>query len=239
MSRIYLTNLASDVSGYKLALIDQRPMSGSSDATAVTTATALGDNIAMTLTAGGTTAKWITKPMLADVAIKATPVYVHFPALESAGTVNAGIGLRLAEYTSSEQSAFLDYNHTVELGTTAALSTSTVFVTSVPSATTIDAGNRLVIAPDIVAVGSMASGTVTMTYNGATEDGTGDAFIEISENFRTNESQMGSGTNVILAGQGKGKFTAIIDGLEFFQAAGVISQAQPIIDMLTLERNNN
>lgn len=246
MSVIYLTNIASDVSGYKLALVDQRPPSDQSVATAVTDTTGSGDNIAMTATAGGTAIKWITKPFLADTVIGADPVMCHLPAKESNAAANAGLGLELAEYTAAggTQSAFLDYSHTVELTTSSEdpLTTGSCFVTSAPTPTTIDAGNRLEIRLDVIAVGTMGgSQTVTLQFNGPTAGGSSDAYIVLNDQIRLNESQLGSGTSVKIMGQGQGRFQQTIDDLEFFEAAGLLGNddTRIIRDTLAFERDNN
>lgn len=213
MSRIYLTNLPSDVSGFLLALIDERSPSSTALVTSVTNTSASGDNIAATDTAGGTALKWITKPMLADTIIPAELVFLNTFAKESAAGANAGLGLRLAEYTSSEQAAFLDFNNSVELGTTMILRR---LVTTAASVTTIDAGNRLAIHLDVIAVGTMGAGeTVTIDYDGPTEGADGDTYIDVPVLIRVSEQQIGSGTSPLplVAGFGKSFYQRIIDDL--------------------------
>lgn len=243
MSTIWLTNIDADISGYKLALVDQRPPVGSAEATAVTNTSASGDDIAMTATAGGSAIKWITKPFLEDTIIGADPVMCHLPAKESNASANAGLGVELAEYTAAggTQSAFLDYSHTVELTTASdnPLTTGSCFVTSAPTATTIDAGNRLEIRLDVIAVGTMgASQTVTLNFNGDVAGESSDAFLVLNDTIRVNESQRGSGSNALLLGQGVGSFQEVIEKLQFFEAAGLITNSQPIQDALSNERDN-
>ena len=58
------------------------------------------------------------------------------------------------------------------------------------TSTTIDAGNRLVIKPTIVNVGTMlGGGTVTFDYNGATAGADGDSFITLTETPFANQPQ--------------------------------------------------
>ena len=242
MSKLYLSNENSDISGYLLAYVDSSPNS-TTISTAVTTTTASGDNIAMTLTEGGTVAKWITKPFLADVAFTAQPVLVNFWIKESDAAANAGVGIRLAEYTTSEQSSFLDFNGTVEATTTSALGTPGRFATAVLTATTIDAGNRLAILPDTVAVGTMgASQTLTLSYGVGTAVSNGNSYIEVMETIRVNERQTASGTITTRAGRSVGAYQETIDRLNEFVAVGLLTVATTVrqaIDELEFERDLN
>lgn len=210
-TRIFLSNEPSDVSGYLKAIVGSPGrLASSTVSTAVTTTTSSGDNIAMTLTEGGTTAKWITAPMKADVTI-AKIVLCKVFAAESAAAANAGIGIRLCEYTTSEQAAFLDFNAGIELGTTIAtlVTGANVFSTTAPTSTVIDAGNRLVIAPDAVAVGTMgASQTVTMNFNG-TPGSAGETYIELQENL-----QVTSQVPNFIGGPSVGRYTDILFELD-------------------------
>ncbi len=241
MARIYLTSLASDVAGYKLALVDMRNPAGTALVTSVTATTSSGDNIAATETSGGTALKWITKPFLADVAVSAGLVFCNIWAVEASAAANASVGVVLAEYTTSdttEQAAFLDFNYATELTTSVA---RTVFMTTAPTPTTVDAGNRLVVKFQAVAVGTMAVSTITVDYDGPTEGADGDTFITINEPIRVNEAQLGSGTVPPVPGYGQGFYQTIIDGVEALVGAKAISYNQSVrslVDDCGFQRDN-
>src|ERR1043165_4345927 len=91
--KIYLTNIASDVSGYKLALIDERnPGATSTVATALTSVaagshslTGQGTTNSMLLTKGGSAAKWITKPFKNAITIPNTRISANYWAKVAVG----------------------------------------------------------------------------------------------------------------------------------------------------------
>lgn len=196
MPRIYLTDLASDVSGYKLALVDMKNPSSTALVTSVTATTSSGDNIPATDTSGGTALKWITKPLLASVTM-VTKVFVNAWIKESNASANAGVGIALHPYTAdSEGSVFLDANGTVEAGTTIGAER---FLTAAATSQAFAAGDRLVIKLQAVAVGTMgASQTLTIDYDGPTAGADGDTWIDILEDFRVNETQLKNGTTPLL-----------------------------------------
>jgi hypothetical protein len=210
-SRVFLSNTTSDVSGYKMAHVDMKdPLATTTAATLVTDTTASGDNIEMTDTAGGTETNFITKPFFADVAIAGT-YYANIWGKESAAAANAGVGIRLAEYTTSEQAAFDDDDYGTELTTTTA---AQKYVTSALTGATIDAGNRLVIDLRTVAVGTMgASQTTTIAYADSETDVDGDSFVMFDQQIRVNEMQFGNGTTIPTAGKGVGTYQEFIDFL--------------------------
>lgn len=197
---IYLSNDASDVSGYLRAYIGgPGPNASTTVSTAVTATTSSGSDIPMTLTSGGTVAKWITAPFFADVAIAARQVN-NVWGLESNASANAQMEITLQEYTTSAQTAFQATAFGTELTTAA---TQSQWSDAIDTPTTIDAGNRLIIAPMITNVGTMgASQTVTMYYNGSTPGISGDTYIEIAETILADGSQFGSGSAPLIAGDG-------------------------------------
>ncbi len=239
MAKIYLTNLASDVTGYKLALVDQRSPTSSALATSVTTTTAGGDDILATITEGGTELKWITKPFLADVAFAAEPWFYNIWAKESNAAANATAGFTVHEYTTSEQAAFLDKDHGSEATTTIARMSG---VSGNATATTVDAGNRLVVKLEAVAVGTMgASQTLTIDYDGPTAGADGDTYVQCNEAIRLSERQLLSGTYPAVPGLGVGFYQNGIDFLNAIVAADFVSQEPSLtvlIDDLTFERDN-
>jgi hypothetical protein len=195
---IYLSNDAADISGYLKAYIGfPGPNASTTVSTAVTDTAGSGSDIDMTLTAGGTVAKWITVPFASDVAIAARQVN-NIWAKESNASANAQVQILLKEYTTSAQSAFQTTAFGTELTTAAALQS---WADAIDTATTIDAGNRLIIQPQITNVGTMgASQTVTMDYNGSTPGITGDTYIVINELITPDGSQFNNSTFPLIAG---------------------------------------
>lgn len=238
-TQIYLSNIDSDVSGYKLAFVGGRnPNPPSSVATAVTTTTVSGDDIEMTLTAGGTVAKWITKPLLADVTLDGE-LLVNMWGLEDDAATNAGFNMRIAEYTTSQQADSLDSNFGTELGTTASVNN---WLTAAVTSVTVDAGNRIAIVPRIVAVGTMAAGTATFKYDGATADADGDSYVLFPEDIRVDEVQQGNGSVPPIKGIGVSYATNLRDTVQSavdaeligsnWSAQAIIDQADELADIL-------
>jgi hypothetical protein len=207
--------------------------------TSVTNTTAAGDNIAATETAGGAALKWITKPFLEDVAFAAVPWVYNIWAKESDAAANASVGFTVHEYTASEQASFLDQNHATELTTSIA---RVVDASSNATATTVEAGNRLVVKLEVVAVGTMGgSQTVTIDYDGPTAGADGDTFVMCNETIRTNERQLKNGAYPVITGAGQGAFQDAINGINFFSAAGAFKTEpaiQTLLDELAFERDN-
>jgi hypothetical protein len=211
MAQIFLTDLPADVAGYKLALVGMRNPYTTGKVTSVTNTTSSGDNIECTDTAGGTAVKWITKPMEKDVAI-AGMVFQNIWCKESNASGNAGVGMTLHEYTTSEQTAFLDTNGTVEAGTTIAPMRQ---LSAAPTGTTIDAGNRLAIKLQTIAVGTMgASQTLTVDYDGAASGVDGDTYIDLAEELPVSEVQQKSGSSALDPGLGHGQLVKLSMALQ-------------------------
>lgn len=231
---MYLTNLDSDVSGYKLLLVNERnPSPPSAVATAVTATTSSGSNIPATLTSGGIAAKWITKPLAVAVTIASAP-YVNWWGKEDAAATNSGLQIRVAKYTAGAQgSDLLTASFGTELGTSAA---NNQWVTAAISSTAFAVGDRLVLIPYINNVGTMAVGTATIDYDGATSNADGDTYFVIQEDLRLNEAQIGSGNSPTVRGVGVSYFYNIQDVVQQAVTVGLISAntpAQQIIDEAT------
>jgi hypothetical protein len=227
MPRIYLTNLASDVTGYKLALVDMKNPSSTALVTSVTNTTGSGDNIQATDTAGGTALKWITKPLVAAATL-VTKVHASIWAKESNASANAGLGLNLYPYSAaSEGSVFLDHNDTVEAGTTISAHR---FLTAAATSQAFAAGDRLVVKLFVVAVGTMGgSQTVTIDYDGPTQGADGDSWIDILEDFRVDEVQLQSGASTLYAaGMSAGKLLELRDAFDYGVDRGLWTSAAQI-----------
>lgn len=228
---IYLTNLASDVSGYKLALVNQRnPSPPSALATTVTNTTGSGTNIQQTLTAGGTVAKWITKPLAVAVTI-ASAAYVNIWGLESAAAANAGFQMRVAQYTTTIGSDLLTSSITTEAATSAGINQ---WITAGITSTAFAVGDRLAILPYIINIGTMgASQTVTMDYDGATANADGDTYILLQEDLRVNEAQVLSGSSPTVRGKSVSYFMELNKRLQEAVDGGLIAAncgVQQVID---------
>jgi hypothetical protein len=239
MLPVYLSNDPSDISGYLKAYIGGRSPNASTTVSSAVTNTVAGittTTTPMTLTAGGSTAQWITAPLESAVTISGTP-NMNLWGVESSGSANALIAFTFAEYTTSAQAAFFTSSIGTELATTAARVTWLKAAGETLTSTVIDAGNRLIIAPVIGAAGGqMASGhTVTMTYNGATDAIAGDTYVVMDETFEAGQAQVGSGTTPGITGKGVSYFydlaqavqNAINEGLidSNTQASAIIAEA--------------
>lgn len=183
MTPIYFSDEDSSISGYKKAYVGYRsPVATTTPATSITNTSGSGTDIAMTATAGGTELKWITEPLKVAVNIPASELgraIGNFYGLESDAAANAGLSFKLHKYTTSEGAAFLTSSVGVELGTSVRRD---VWDSGDPTATDFAIGNRLVIAPRIVNVGTMAAGqTVTFRYNGSTPGSTGDSYVILNQ----------------------------------------------------------
>ena len=128
---------------------------------------------------------------------------------------NAGIGMILAKYTSSEQAAFLT-DHVDALELTTAITQHRV-QTGLPTSTAFAAGDRLVIKMTVAAVGTMgASQTVTMDYDGPTAEADGDSYIDVGVIATPTRVQFGAGGAQPLSGLGKGYFVELANLIDVF-----------------------
>lgn len=229
---IYLSNETADISGFKKAYIGYRaPTASTTLSTAVTEFTGSGTSIQMTATSGGTVVKWITVPVKEDVLI-AGAVVTNFWGFESAATANGQFGVQLAEYTTSAQSAFMSSSSGTELLTATSqnewtLAPAATNVQANYTATTIDAGNRLIILPWIYNIGTMASGRSTFDYNGLTAGADGDSYIVLTETLRQGTSQTAAGTTPDIA-----------DGPSAMAYGDYVRQLQPVIQALSGNASN-
>lgn len=225
-TNIYLSNDTADVSGFLKAYMGYpSPNASTTLSTAVTEATVSGTSIQMTLTSGGTAAKWITVPFKADVVIQGA-VITNFWGKESAATTNVQMGLQMAEYTTSAQSAFFASSAGTEALTTTsqtewAKNPAAVETGGLYTATTIDAGNRLILLPYIYNIGTMAAGRMTFDYNGSTAGADGDSFVTLTEVIRANQSQAAAGTT-----------PAIADGPSAMAYGDYVRQLTPVLQAL-------
>lgn len=204
-TNVYLSNDPSDVSGYLKAYIGSRSPNCSSSYTTAVTGTVDSATLAvqMTLTSGGTVAKWMTAPLKTAVSISTMP-FVNVWGVESNAAANAQLNIQLAQYTTSLQSAFLSTSSNVELTT----SNARVFFvggggTPAESITTtaFAIGDRLAILPYVIPKGTEASTyLVTMPFNAYGDGAIGDTYVALNENIEAGQSQFGDGDTSALPG---------------------------------------
>ena len=236
---VYLSNDPSDLSGYLKAYINTRSPNASATASTAVTNTVAGmitTTTVMTLTAAGSTAKWITVPLKAAVTISTTP-FMNTWAVESNASANALVALSFQQYTTSAQTAFFTSSIGTELATTAARVPWLKAAGETETSTAFSAGDRLIIAPLIGAVGTQASGyTVSMTYNGNTANAAGDTYVVFNEDFDAGQAQVGSGSDPGIKGKSVSYFyqlyTDVQNGINE-GLYGTNATAQAIIDEAT------
>lgn len=229
-TKMYLTNIPSDVSGYLLATFGYPGPTASATSLGVVSVgtSASGTNIAIGL-------KWLTPPVKADVTV-AGAVVMNFWGLESAAGANASLGVQLAEYTTSEQSAFCQTSYGTELtgsSTQIQRSRQPAAIGTVDggayTSTTIEAGNRIAILPIVTNVGTMgASESVTLKYNGATNGADGDSYVSLTETVRAGRAQVGSGTQ-----------PAVPNGPSAMAYGDYKRQLEPVLKAITAQATPN
>ncbi len=240
MPRIYLSNDASDVAGYKQAYVDMRSPNTTALTLSTTTTTGSGTSIQATDTAGGTALKWITPPFLTAKTL-VTQVFCNIWAKETSVAANCTVSIQLFPYSAaSEGSVFLtDTAYTTELTTSfLAQRYTTVAATSQAFA----AGDRLVIKLYIINVGTMGAvtGGALIDYDSPNENTDGDTYIDIQEAWRVNKPQFGAGTAPINPGPSTGYYTKAIDTIRDAMGLGLFTTDAKItcaIDQLTYQRN--
>ena len=238
MAKIILTNLDSDVSGYKLALVDTRNPSSTALVTSVTAAVATSGakKIQLTATSGGTALKWITKPLTSAVTLSAVPAFANTWAKESATTTNAKLQWNIRLYHGAESSTI--YGTVTDAAELSATVASYRIASANLSAQAFAVGDRMVITGYVVNVGLMAAGTITLDYDGPTAGSDGDTFFHIAEAFPV-KRQLGDGTPA--KGFSRTYYQSLIDQLNQLLSGKMISGEEPIqsmIDRFTVERDD-
>lgn len=171
----------------------------------VTTATASGTNIQCTKTAGGTALAWVSQPFSATATISGD-ITVNTRAKESGAAVNSKMRCRVYILSAGVETQFGSGDASAELTTSDAAQNFTI----TPTSQAFAIGDRLVIKFFVTNAGTMAAGTVTMTYGGATGAAAGDTYISLTENvtFTTEPEYLsisansGSGTSGTLGVSG-------------------------------------
>lgn len=181
-----LTDEQSDVLGYKRARF---AASGSppqrsdtpSLVQAVTTTTNGGTSIQCTRLAaaatpvyGDATLAWITDPFDGNVNVTARAWTVVQWALEATAADHVGVNVQVLKFSNGAEGATVLTGTSSELGTT----TKAQVMTPTASATTLAAGDRLVVKVFAVNVGgTMKADTMTISYNGQYPAGDGDTYL--------------------------------------------------------------
>ncbi len=241
MPRIYLSNDASDVAGYKQAYVDMRSPNTTVLATSATTTTGSGDDIQCTDTAGGTALAWITAPFGAAKTL-VTQVFCNVWAKEATAAANCCPAITLTLYTAAAESTVILDDDALATETSAVSTLANRWMTAAVTSQAFAAGDRLVIKLYASAVGTMGAvtGGLVISYDSPTENTAGDTYIDIQENFRVNKFQYGAGTAPIVPALGDGFFTRGIDAFNdgvnfgFYPMNATIRSA---VDALTFQRN--
>lgn len=232
MARIFLTNFAADIPGYKLALVDSRNPNSSALVTSVTATTASGTKIQMTDTSGGNALKWITTPLRKAVTLSAVPMFINAWAQEDAAATNSSFEFDLLQYTAgAEGSTVVTAANSTELGTAIALSK---LVSGNLTSTAFAKGDRLVIKGYAVNVGTMAVGTVTFDYDGPTMGADGDSYLYLNEDFPVKRQFGGPVPLLGSAFYSRGYIQGIIDEWNALISGQIVNAEEPI--QTTLDR---
>lgn len=193
--RFWLTDQDADVQptagAYKRAALESRGDNPSLVRAVTATEAGPTSGVQVTRTAGGTTLAWLTDPLanpdpeLTTVALTAAAWEVHAWAMESDGAANCALRLTVERWTNAAQSTVLnDTASTVELNTAAR---DYDRETAVATATTLDAGDRLLFTLYVDdATGSMAAGhTVMLSYGGTYPGAEGDSYLTCPDALAT------------------------------------------------------
>lgn len=181
-TKIFLRSTSSDLAGYQEALVT----AGAALTTSITNTTSGGTDIQVTVSAGGATVAWISKPLVSGFTLSGS-VTCNLWGLESATQANASFRCRLYKYSGSEGAALVTPQSASELSTSAAVKN----FSATPTSTAFAAGDRIVVKVFLENCGSTsgcptgtmgASRTVTMNYNAGTGGANGDTWAQINEN---------------------------------------------------------
>ena len=180
---------------------DMSSSPGSSMETAVVTLVKDATEIDWTKTEGGDTIGWISGRIPAG-GYTLTDIAFSSWGKESDVNDNAGIGYRLYRYqpgsppTITQIDATLE--HANELGTSAGEQYTVFNVTD----TAFNEGDRILIVPCAIDVGSMTAGTAELYWNAA-DGATGDMLISLVPNVTLVEDAQDLGVKVLVGGAWK------------------------------------
>lgn len=182
----FLRDIASPLGGAGVFSLSQRR--GNAAITAVTTSTAGGTNIPVTLTAGGTALTWYSGPCDGPSVTVSGDITVNLRGLESANAVNAGLAILIENVDNAGAFRGTVLSRRVvgaELTTTQSARTLTV----APTSTVFSNGERFKVTISLINVGTMGAGTASFFYNGGAAAATGDSYITIAEDIVTGDIQ--------------------------------------------------
>ena len=181
-TKLRLHTTASEVAGYKAMDTQLGPLK----VTAVTNSASSGTDIQVTTTAGGATLAWISDPIASGFALSGTVTGNPY-TLESNGSANTSIRIRLYQYTGGSEGAAIA---TCQAAAEATTSITVKGCTVTPTSTVFAVGDRIVAklflencsATSGCPTGTMAgSQTNTVDYDGATGAADGDTYIQLTE----------------------------------------------------------
>lgn len=157
---------------------------GKSVVSRVTTTTNGGTNIQVTDNAGGQPLSWYSEPLQA-VTIAGT-MTVNLRGTENVATTNAGFGIVIerVRVDGNVLSTILPETTVPSVITELSTSDTAVVGTYTPTSTPINLGDRIRVTVKIRNVGTMASGTATLSFGAASGGGAGDSFITFTEDIR-------------------------------------------------------
>jgi len=180
--RFYFRDIASDLGGAGQRWLSTR--TGAASVNAVTTTTASGTLIPVTATAGGQALTWFSGRLIEAPAFPwsiPNVATVNLRGLESAATVNAGLGITIEATDASGTVVGTALNNAnvpttiTELATTDGVKSQNNITTAVAD---VPQNGRIKITIIIKNVGTMAAGTATFSYNSpATAAVAGNSFI--------------------------------------------------------------
>jgi len=183
----FLRSGASGLGGAGQRALSQRR--GRASSTVITNTTASGTNIQVTATAGGQALTWFSEPLTAGLTISGT-VTVNIRGLENANTTNAGRGI-LIERTNNAGTVQSSIVADTTVPTTITEFTTTDAAngtaTYTPTSTAMSAGDRIKVTLKVRNVGTMASGTVTISHEGPASAAAGDTWVRFNEDIFTDE----------------------------------------------------
>ena len=168
-TNLYLAKTSTRVSGY----YDLDASSISSGETFVVNTAASGTNIQWTVTAGGSTAAWISPPLASGVTITTGTMYAY--EQESNAKANCKGRLKVYRYTGGSESDSMGgpFDDDVEMDNALRADSWTANVTDVA----FSAGDRIVVKMFITNNGTMVTGYTCTLQTGST------TYLSLNENL--------------------------------------------------------
>lgn len=244
MARIWLSDIASDQSGYKLAFVDSRNPRSTGKATSTTNvpiAAAAGTTTSVTDTAGGTALKWITMPVLTAVTIAGSATMTGW--ISGTSTSNFGFSVDLNKFSGTTETTAPFMLDAVRSQRAQATEAKFNWLPTAPTSTALSVGDRLVIHLNAVTLGSTTPNqTAIITYDGPDEGISGETYITLTEAIRVSSRQVGGIRGASYTNESRSHLNGTANSLTGFVQSLVISSGatvQSVIDDLTNESKRN